>query len=163
MSAPAAATILLVRHALALRRADWAADDQARPLAERGHRQAAALVEAVAGYDVRRVLSSPSVRCRQTVAPLATARGLAVEPDPTLAEGAAAAAAARIAEVAGAGRDGRATVLCSHGDVIPEVLRALDAGGTLTAGRRAQKGSTWVLGVGRDGRLATAHYLAPPA
>ncbi len=71
--------ILLVRHASAGDRYAWEGDDSLRPLDERGLRQADELVELLEQYEVTRVLSSPSLRCVQTVEPFAQARGLGIE------------------------------------------------------------------------------------
>lgn len=71
--------MLVIRHAWAGHASEWDGDDRLRPLDERGRRQAAALVAALAGYPVARILSSPYVRCVQTVEPLAEARGLDLE------------------------------------------------------------------------------------
>jgi probable phosphomutase (TIGR03848 family) len=51
-----------------------------------GLKQAAALVDRLAGVPVAAVVSSPLQRCRQTVAPLVADRGLSVVPDGRLAE-----------------------------------------------------------------------------
>ncbi len=40
----------------------------------------------------------------------------------------------------------RATVLCTHGDVIGELLEHLERVGVLTGEPQLEKGSTWVLG-----------------
>jgi 8-oxo-dGTP diphosphatase len=71
--------ILLVRHASAGDRYEWGGDDRLRPLDERGRRQADELVELLVEYEVTRLLSSPSLRCIQTVEPFAQARGLDIE------------------------------------------------------------------------------------
>ena len=71
--------MILVRHASAGDREDWHGDDRMRPLDERGRRQAEKLVETLAGFEITRVISSPSIRCMQTVEPLAAALGLSVE------------------------------------------------------------------------------------
>ena len=71
--------ILLVRHASAGDRYEWEGDDRLRPLDERGRRQADELVELLEQYEVTRLLSSPSLRCVQTVEPFAEARGLGIE------------------------------------------------------------------------------------
>lgn len=71
--------MIIVRHAWAGSAEDWVGDDRSRPLDERGRRQADALVRTVDGFEVARVLSSPFIRCLQTVEPLAAARGLTVE------------------------------------------------------------------------------------
>jgi 8-oxo-(d)GTP phosphatase len=54
-------------------------DDRLRALDERGRRQANQLVELLDQYEVTRLLSSPFLRCIQTVEPLAQARGFDVE------------------------------------------------------------------------------------
>lgn len=107
-------TSVLVRHASAGERDDWEGDDRLRPLDLRGRTQAAALVERVAPLEVRRVVSSPYIRCVETVAPLAEAYGLSVEVDDRLAEGTGQAAFALVQE------DG--IVCCTHGDVVAELL-----------------------------------------
>lgn len=55
-------------------------------LDESGLRQAAGLVDRLAGVPVAAVVSSPLQRCRQTVAPLVAERGLSVVSDSRLAE-----------------------------------------------------------------------------
>ena len=107
-------TSVLLRHASAGDRDDWDGDDELRPLDARGHRQAAALVELLRPLEVRRVVSSPYVRCIETVQPLAVALGLPVEEDRRLAEGAGRAALELLRE------DG--VVCCTHGDVVEAVL-----------------------------------------
>jgi Histidine phosphatase superfamily (branch 1) len=79
-------TLLVIRHAWAGEASEWDGDDRLRPLDERGAQQAAALVDALASFEITRVLSSPNVRCVQTVEPLARVRGLPVEPRDELGE-----------------------------------------------------------------------------
>lgn len=107
-------TSVLVRHASAGDRHDWEGDDRLRPLDARGRRQADALVELLRPLKVRRVVSSPYVRCLQTVEPLAAALGVPVERDRRLVEGAGRAALDLLQE------DG--VVGCTHGDVVEELL-----------------------------------------
>jgi 8-oxo-dGTP diphosphatase len=71
--------ILLVRHASAGKRDEWEGDDRPRPLDDRGARQAEQLVQLLTPYEIVRILSSPSLRCVQTVEPLAHARGLDIQ------------------------------------------------------------------------------------
>lgn len=78
--------LLVIRHARAGHRDDWSGDDRKRPLDERGHRQAAALLQELEDYPVSRIVSSPYDRCVQTVEPLAAQRGLAVEQRDELGE-----------------------------------------------------------------------------
>jgi 8-oxo-dGTP diphosphatase len=105
---------VLLRHASAGDRDHWAGDDQHRPLDEKGRRQAEKIAEAFASEDIRRVVSSPYVRCIQTVEPLAAALGLEVELDDRLAEGGDGSAQELIDEAG--------VVACTHGDVIYELL-----------------------------------------
>jgi phosphohistidine phosphatase SixA len=122
-------TSVLIRHAAAGDREDWDGDDFHRPLDARGRRQAAELVELLRPLGVRRVLSSPYVRCVETVRPLAAALELSVEPDDRLAEGAGPGALELLRE------DG--VVCCTHGDIVEEVL-----------GRHLKKGASVVLSDG---------------
>ena len=138
-------TVILVRHASAGKRSRWTGDDHLRPLDERGRRQAAGLAAALAPRGVERVLTSPYVRCRQTVEPLAGALGLEVEERAELAEGAGEAAAALLD-----GLQGGVAVLCTHGDVVAAVL-----------GEESAKGSAWVLEPDDEGGLTPHEYLRP--
>lgn len=79
-------TLVLVRHARAGERGRWQGDDRLRPLDERGAERARRLPGLLAGIGVDRIVSSPYVRCVQTVEPLAAALGLAVETAEELAE-----------------------------------------------------------------------------
>ncbi len=144
--------VLLVRHAVAEDRDEWSGDDALRPLNKRGRRQAAELAGLLLPYRPDRICSSPSLRCVQTVDPLAAAAALPVETLDVLAEGAGHLAL----ELLRAGGS-QTLVACSHGDVIPDLLDRLVAedGVTLDSDRCA-KGSVWVL-EGHTGR-----YLPPP-
>ena len=139
--------VYLVRHARAGHRETWAGeDDTVRPLDERGQRQAEALVAQLAERDFSRVLSSPYLRCVQSVEPLAEARGLQVEAVDALAEGAGEAAALELFR----GLDAPA-VACVHGDLAQMLL-----------GENLKKSATAVLDVGDDG-LDVLERLDPPA
>ncbi len=153
-------TIFLVRHAKAGSRSSWSSDDADRPLVAKGFDQAGAIADQLARDPISRVLSSPALRCQQTVAPLARAHGLALEVHDALDEGRGPDAA--LALIDALASEGTNAVLCSHGDVIPEVLDQLARRGVVLDERGAcAKGSIWQLGV-RDGHLTSASY-APPA
>ncbi len=107
-------TSVLLRHASAGHRLDWEHDDRLRPLDARGRRQSADLVELLRPLGVRRILSSPYVRCVQTVEPLAAALGLEVELDERLEEGKGGAAAELLRD------DG--VVCCTHGDIVEALV-----------------------------------------
>ena len=63
-------SVILLRHASAGDRSTWDGDDMLRPLDKRGRKQAAKLRDELRSRGVKRVVSSPYVRCMQTVAPL---------------------------------------------------------------------------------------------
>jgi len=77
-------SLLLIRHAFAGDPDQWEGDDRLRPLDERGRRQAAALPDVLSELELDRIVSSPYVRCVQTVEPLAQARGVPIELDEQL-------------------------------------------------------------------------------
>ncbi len=151
--------LYLVRHANAGSRSDWDGPDRDRPLSDKGRRQAQGLVHLLADRPVRRVLSSPYLRCVQTVEPLAEKLGVPVEEVAALAEDAAAADAVELLRAL----DGTTAVVCTHGDLVPPILDTLAAsdGLPLPPGYPFAKGSTWELDV-LNGRWLSAHYLPPP-
>jgi 8-oxo-dGTP diphosphatase len=122
--------ILLLRHARAGRSGQAGPDDSLRPLDEKGRRQARALPELLAAYEIRRILTSPFARCLETVEPLSAALGIAVEQRAELAEGAGDEADRLVTSL----DDG--ALVCTHGDVIARLIGS---------GRRAHKGSVWLL------------------
>ena len=138
--------VYLVRHARAGKRGDWEGDDSLRPLDERGRLQAERLVEQLADREFGRILSSRYVRCVQSVEPLAAARGLAVEEDEALAEGAGASAALSVLRAAD-----EPVVACVHGDLCAELL-----------GEKTPKGSTTILELADDS-VTVLGRLEPPA
>ena len=113
-------SIVLIRHASAGNRKTWSGDDRERPLDKRGLGQADGLVESLAGYEIQRVLSSPYVRCVQTVEPLARSLGIRIEEVDELAEGASRDEALALVE----SLCGTGAALCTHGDVVYELLGA---------------------------------------
>lgn len=130
-----------------------------RPLTPRGVRQAEALPEVLADYEIHRVLSSPAIRCADTVRPLAKDRRLEIDETDDLFEGSTHLALARLKACALT-----PSVLCSHGDVIPWVLEVLAErdGVDLGPAPKCAKGSTWVLEFD-DSRCTSARYIPPPA
>lgn len=152
--------LYVVRHADAGGRSSWDGPDETRPLTKRGRHQADAIAEDLRSAGVTRLVSSPYRRCTQTLVPLAAHLGVAVESDERLAEGAGGDNALTLADELR--KESEAAVVCSHGDVIPELLRILKA---TTARFRDPfiwpKASTWV--VTWDGDCwSKARYIAPP-
>jgi 8-oxo-(d)GTP phosphatase len=134
-------TVVLLRHAFAGDRLVWSGDDVLRPLDDRGRAQALALRNSLLRRGIALVLSSPYVRCTETVAPLAASLGVAIELDERLAEGAGGSGARELL----VGRDD--CVACTHGDIVEELI-----------GRTLEKGAAAVL----DGELRLLEVLDAP-
>ena len=151
--------IYLVRHAKAGSRARWVEPDHLRPLTKPGRRQAKALVALFAEQPISRLVSSPYIRCVETLEPLAVARNLEIELAEELGEGAGDALELMLSIAA----DGPAA-LSTHGDVMQLSVGKLVAMGTpLSDGDQFDlaKGSTWIVDVD-GGAFTEARYMPPP-
>lgn len=71
---------VLIRHADAGSRAAWVGHDDWRGLTDLGCAQAVEVAARLRDLPILRVLSSPALRCRQTVVPLARELSVDVEP-----------------------------------------------------------------------------------
>ncbi|MEX2587864.1 MAG: histidine phosphatase family protein [Actinomycetota bacterium] len=129
------ASVLLLRHSPAGKRSKWSSDDRLRPLDQKGMRQAEGLAEALTGYPVKRIYSSPYKRCWQTVEPLSRKLGLPIEVEPALAEGASHREVIGFLESV----CGEVIVACTHGDVVQMLVGE---------GEPMKKGSLWLLDSG---------------
>lgn len=134
-------TIYLVRHAKAGERRLWTGDDVDRPLSKKGWRQANAVAKRLAAKGATALYSSSYVRCMQTLEPLGELIGQTVKPESRLFEDEPFEPVLDlIAEV----EDG--AVLCSHGDIIPATIQALQRRGmTIETPADWGKSSVWVL------------------
>jgi broad specificity phosphatase PhoE len=152
-------TIYLVRHAKAGERGSGDGDDRLRPLSSRGHLQTRGLLEQLQGEKFERIVSSPFVRCMETVVPLAGLRGLAIEPSDALAEGATLEEALALVSK----HSSHGAVFCTHGDVMPMLLEHYALHG-VDVGQTPQwpKGCTWVLKTDSTGEVREADYIPPP-
>jgi broad specificity phosphatase PhoE len=151
--------VYLVRHAHAGKKAQWQGPDAARPLSAQGHKEALGLIAQLDGHPVARVLSSPTMRCLQSVEPLAHRLGRPVEPADALGiDGTGPGVLALLADPT---LDH--AVLCTHGEVIGKVFHELQQVGlALTHRPQWPKGSTWVLEPD-DGHGWKGTYLEPLA
>jgi phosphohistidine phosphatase SixA/ADP-ribose pyrophosphatase YjhB (NUDIX family) len=155
--------VLLVRHGSAGSRSAWRGDDRERSLDDCGYRQADELVRLLAHFDPTEVVSADFLRCRQTVQPLADSLGLAIREVPILSEldfpGHEAEAVALLRRIGG---PHHASVACSQGGVIPDLLGRLTTEDAVDLPHvTARKGSTWALTFQAE-RLVSCEYFAPP-
>ena len=150
-------TTYLVRHAKAGDRSRWMEPDELRPLSKPGRRQARALVDLFAGRPLDLVLSSPALRCVETVRPLARDRSLRIEERDELMEGAPLAPFLDLLD----GLATEHTVVSMHGDLIPATVEHLeDEGVVLGAGRGWKKSAIWALE--REAGVVVAARYVPP-
>jgi phosphohistidine phosphatase SixA len=149
---------MVVRHADAGTKFHWDGPDVLRPLSPAGWLQAEGLVVRLDDYPVERILCSPTIRCLETVDPLARNRHLRIEPVAGL--GVDSTVAETLAMVRDPGLHD--AVLCTHGETIGRLLERLATDGlVLMDPPQWPKGSTWLLQ--RDQRRVRARYLPPLA
>ena len=116
--------LVVLRHGSAESRKAWSGDDRKRPLDEEGREQAERLAPLLAAYDVSRLVTSSSTRCRKTVTPYADASGLKLEEyDGLSQEDASAESVVEVVDDLLETKEG--SVLCTHRPVLPSVLEAL--------------------------------------
>jgi len=139
--------VLLLRHASAGERLPSPEKDRLRALDRVGRTEARRLRDALARFEIDRIVTSPHVRCVETVGPIARARRLEIEqrvelePDAALAD-----ILAVLAELPDT------TVVCTHREVIERLFSgeiSCEKGGCLRLERR--RGS-WV----------PVDYMPPP-
>ncbi len=119
--------LVILRHAKAEPRGAWRhQDDQQRPLTAVGRRRAERLREVLAAYTPTRLVTSPSVRCRDTLAPYAAAAGLRLPTKQGLSEEGYAARPERASRHLGRLLErAEPAAICTHGPVLPELLESL--------------------------------------
>ncbi|XVX19735.1 NUDIX hydrolase [Actinomycetota bacterium] len=118
--------LVIVRHAKAMPRSAWKGDDWFRPLDEHGADRARAIVPVLAAYGVRRLVTSPSTRCAQTLEPYAAETGLHLRARRGLSEeGYAASPSKPYKHLWKTLERGIPTALCSHGPVLPALTSQL--------------------------------------
>jgi broad specificity phosphatase PhoE len=150
-------TVHLVRHARAGSRGRWKGNDSLRPLSKIGRSQADGIAKRLSRKPVDVVVSSPFVRCVATVEPLAAKLGMEIETNDALAEGARLSQALRLFEK----MQDREAVLCTHGDVMQDLLDHFGRHGVKLRDHRMEKGSIWVFDVEGD-VITHARYVPPP-
>lgn len=152
-------TIHLIRHAKAKNRLEWTELDELRPLTKRGRREADAIAARLRDEPPDRIVSSPYVRCVQTLEPLSIALDVPIETSDSFAEG---AGGDRALELLLSLAVGSSVACCTHGDVVYEVARLVELGGvTLDGPPAVAVASAWQLSV-EDGRVVGAVFVAQP-
>jgi len=153
--------LLIVPHAKAMLRSNWNGRDQARPLDERGRRQARMLIPLFAAYGVKRLVSSTSTRCMRTLTPYAQDRKLDIEGWATLSEEQAAQNLSQVGTlvarlVSETVASGKPLAVCGHRPVLPTMLEALGV-----PNRHMQPGAVMVAHFDSDGKTLGVEFHKP--
>jgi 8-oxo-dGTP pyrophosphatase MutT (NUDIX family)/phosphohistidine phosphatase SixA len=132
---------ILLRHAKATPRTDWKGPDGKRPLLPAGLLQAKSVVPLLAAFGVKRIVTSPWVRCLSTVEPYAASRKLAIIERLALSEHGNANGPARTKKVVHKLVEaGEPAVLCSHRPSLPTIIDALASYGNTAQEIRLNEG-----------------------
>ncbi len=115
-------TLVLLRHGKAASASRHRGPDLSRPLTDAGRERALDLAGSLGPYAPTRLISSPAVRCQETLAPLADLLGLKVSTDRRLIEDAPRAAVTALAREA---MSRRRAVVCTHLPTLHELGEAL--------------------------------------
>lgn len=156
--------LTIVRHAYAGEKRAWRGPDLERPLDAVGQQQAIALTPLLQRHAVSRIVSSPALRCHQTVEPLAEAVGVAIE---TWSDLGPDGFASRIITACFGDAEFDDAVLCTHGELLQPLLQLEDVRRQVSRRRLARstlltKGSAWRLHVTSAGRVTGLTHLLPP-
>ena len=114
--------VRLVRHGRAEKGSRWGGPDALRPLTAEGVRHSKRIGASLARNRPDRLLSSPFLRCRQTLEPLAQRLGLTVEVREWLAKGEDPRKAADLLRR----ERGRNLVCCTHTELLADIESELD-------------------------------------
>jgi phosphohistidine phosphatase SixA/8-oxo-dGTP pyrophosphatase MutT (NUDIX family) len=156
--ARSAGMVYLLRHGSAGKGRDNDANDWQRPLDKKGREQRKVIRDLLMAHPITRIGSSNYTRCVETVDPFAKRLGVPVELEPALVDGSHPhRLVGLIADL-----QEESVVLCSHGDVIEDMVGHLFAEQVPMDGPMEwKKGSIWELRTIK-GRVVSGRYVPPP-
>jgi len=116
--------IITVRHGKAVPAEMWDGPDSTRPLMQRGVDQSTSVAPGIAAWRPSKIITSTATRCIATIEPVCRLTGLKAKETADISQDAYEHGSAAVARVVlDRVSKGRTTVLCSHGPVIPEIIR----------------------------------------
>src|SRR5262249_3380268 len=121
--------LILLRHASAMPKSTWNADDAARPLDDTGRAEAGALARLLACVaPTARLIRADAPGCLKTVRPYAELTGTGVRAEPALhVQSSRSAEAHSAALISGAVAAGEPAVFCAHRENMPSLQAAAAA------------------------------------
>jgi phosphohistidine phosphatase SixA/8-oxo-dGTP pyrophosphatase MutT (NUDIX family) len=151
---PTATRVYLVRHGNAGIRSKWKGPDKQRPLTERGRQQSLGIAEILARHPVTKIVSSPALRCVQSVSTIADHADAEVKTSKRLKEFTPLDKIYKFLGKLGPG----SVVVCSHEGWIGPLLKDLDQQKVrLRGSRKWPRASIWVLDI-VDGTVVSGFY-----
>ena len=152
------AHLYVVRHAKAGERRLWTDDDMNRPLSKKGWKQSELVGKRIAKLGPSKLVSSPYVRCIQTLEPLGTLTDTKVKVDQRLCEDEPFEPVLELLRELPGG-----SVLSTHGDIIPATMQALSRRGMkMNTPPDWRKAAVWVLKRNKKGDIVHATVWPPP-
>jgi 8-oxo-dGTP pyrophosphatase MutT (NUDIX family)/phosphohistidine phosphatase SixA len=149
--------LIILRHAKAMPRSEWkdgkSVDDGKRPLDDFGKQQAKALVPTISAFGPKSVISSPWLRCKDTVAPYASKKKFAITERHQLSELGNAKRPSRTENVIeDCLTKDRSVILCSHRPSLPKIFETLAIYAPVSLGKSITDSVTL-----RPGQMLVAH------
>jgi 8-oxo-dGTP diphosphatase len=138
--------LILLRHAKAIERQEWAGEDTDRPLSSLGERQAKRMLTNFLPFAVEEIHSSSAVRCYESITPLA--RGLNVDfffTDSLTEEVFHKNNERPFKYVQRLLVNDFTTLVCSHNPILPSIVSAfVDKFGVEVPSTKLEPGDAWV-------------------
>jgi 8-oxo-dGTP diphosphatase len=157
-------TLILLRHAKALKREEWQKDDEDRPLDQVGQIQARNLPNHYLPYGVDQISSSDAMRCAETVFPLSQAMGKIITYVSDLSEFAFAQNKTAAQEYVKELIELEGTYLvCSHNPIIPRIAEKLIGKKTFKSFRKVIEPGEGIVFHFRDGDLVALDWVNAPS
>ena len=162
-------TLILLRHAKALKRVEWIGDDGDRPLDNRGQIQSEKFRSIYEAFEIDEIFSSDAYRCLETVKPLGRDLGITVGIASDISEYQYSRDKEKPLKFAKkflkASKDSetpKTVLLCSHNPVLPKILKELAGAMAVDEiDRGLEPGDGWVL-FHRDGKVRAINFISAP-
>lgn len=124
VDAPKTSPLIILRHAQAVKRADWTKkSDKQRPLDRSGKRHAKLLIPILDAFGVEALYSSDALRCVDTLVPFADSHRMSIQLEEQFSEeGYDGKKRGSLRLLNNFMKNPAASVLCTHRPVLPELL-----------------------------------------
>jgi 8-oxo-dGTP diphosphatase len=161
---PRTNTLVLLRHAKALKRSEWQNDDDDRPLDALGQVQARLLPKSFVPYGIGSIFSSDAMRCAETVFPLSQEIGKVVTYVSDLSEYVfnkdKYAAIQYMEELMELEEN---ILVCSHNPILPKVIKKLVGKKIFKSYRRELEPAEAIILHHRDSEVVALDWLSAPS